>query len=307
MAAITSAVLGAAALGYGAYSSIQGKNQQKAALEQQQAGYLKQQQGANLQYQLEIDKSNASKQYAGFEYDLNKGLAEYSKNVALNSAAVNKGIVDTQFQMEAQRHQAMELDAKRQQLEIIRNHQRNRALAATSATAQGALFGSGLQGGYGQLSGVSNTNALGVQQQLNLGNNMFNLNKQLAGQKQNSIDLESAYAAYRADQQTQRAGLTYNYAMLNADYQTQAAGIQTNYMSAGQGMVNSSQGMYQLGASQSQFGAQLMQMGANIGSLGNTVNNITGYASAAPGWGYSGSGAQNVGSYSLAGIFGKYT
>ena len=306
MVAITSAILGAAALGYGAYTSLEGKKTQKEALAQQQQGYLLQQKGAQLQYDLEVQKSASSKQYAGAEYDLNKSLADYSRDVATNSATINKNIIGTEFQMEAQRQQAMELDAKRQQMEIIRNQQRARALTLTNATAQGAQFGTGVQGGYGQTQGQAGTNLLGTQQQLDLGRNMFNLNKQLAGQKQQGVDLESAYALFRANQQSQRADLTYNYALLNADYQTQAAGIQTNFMSAGQGQVYASQGMYQLGASESAFGGSMMQLGVGIGSLGSTVGSVGRNFGTPMGWGYSGGGTQGSGAYySLGGLFGR--
>jgi len=40
--------------------------------------------------------------------------------------------------------------------------QRARSLALSTATNQGAQFGTGLQGGYGQISGESGTNMLGI-------------------------------------------------------------------------------------------------------------------------------------------------
>lgn len=90
-------------------------------------------------------------------------------------------------QLEAQqnnvRQQAMELSANRSRMELVRNSQRARALALNSATGQGAQFGSGLQGGYGQISGMSGTNLVGINQNTQLGEQMFGLSDQINQQK----------------------------------------------------------------------------------------------------------------------------
>jgi hypothetical protein len=95
-------------------------------------------------------------------------------------------IAQLEMQLEAQRKQAMELDARRRRLEVIRNQQQARSVALTNANSQGAALGSGLQGGYGQISGQSNNNLLGINQQLTLGENMFNIN---AGISQQRLDM----------------------------------------------------------------------------------------------------------------------
>lgn len=86
-------------------------------------------------------------------------------------------------QADAQRRQAMELDANRKNMEVLRNSQRARSQALENATSQGAQFGSGLQGGYGQVSGQSNTNLLGIGQDLKIGENLFDINGQINQQK----------------------------------------------------------------------------------------------------------------------------
>lgn len=63
----------------------------------------------------------------------------------------------------------MELGARRNSMEVLRNEQKARSLALSSATNQGAAFGSGLQGGYGQIAGYGGTNLLGIAQNLSLG------------------------------------------------------------------------------------------------------------------------------------------
>lgn len=95
----------------------------------------------------------------------------------------NKASIALQQKVEAQRQQAMELDARRKEMEIIRTQQRARSLALTNSTAQGASLGSGLQGGYGQISGQSGVNTLGIQQNLGIGRNIFGLNEQISQQK----------------------------------------------------------------------------------------------------------------------------
>lgn len=268
--------IGAATFGFGLFESLTGRDEMEEGLEQQRLGLHYQRMGAEQQYRLERERSQTSREFAGRERDLHVASAERSTQVAAQSAAINTGIINTQVDMERQRLQAMEIDARRSQTEIIRNQQRARALAVTTATAQGASRGSGLQGGYGQISGQTTYNALGVQQQLDLGRNMFNLNSQLAGQRTQMVDLESQYAAFRASQQTAGANMMYDYAVRNADFQDRASDIQTNYMSYGQSLINEGQGTVASGQSQANFGSSLMSLGMNVAGMGPTIGNIFG-------------------------------
>lgn len=83
-------------------------------------------------------------------------------------------------QQEAQRRRAMELDARRRQMEVLRNMQRAQAMALVTNTAQGAQYGSNLMGAYGQIAGVGGTNQSGILQNLEIGRNMFDLNAQMS-------------------------------------------------------------------------------------------------------------------------------
>jgi len=109
------------------------------------------------------------------------GVTSMGGAKASNQAQIQQ--IKLQQQVEAQRQHAMELDAHRKQLETVRNMQRARSLALSTATNQGAQFGSGLQGGYGQISGESGTNMLGINQGLEIGENVFGLNAQISQQK----------------------------------------------------------------------------------------------------------------------------
>lgn len=102
---------------------------------------------------------------------------------AQQKAAAEKNITNYEMQQDSVRRKAMELSANRQQMEVLRNAQRARALALNNATSQGAQFGSGLQGGYGQIAGAANWNNLGITQNLQFGEQMFDLNAQINQQK----------------------------------------------------------------------------------------------------------------------------
>lgn len=124
------------------------------------------------------------------------GLSLYgnSKNAAAQrqANAAQQEQIRLQQQVEAQRQKAMELDARRKQMEILRQQQRARSIAVAAANNQGALFGSGLQGGLGQISGQADTQQLGVQQSLDIGRNIFGLN---AGISQTRIDMANAQSS----------------------------------------------------------------------------------------------------------------
>lgn len=94
-----------------------------------------------------------------------------------------QNITGLQEQQDVQRQNLMELQARRSQMEVLRNNQRARSLALNNSTSQGAQFGSGLQGGYGQQQGQSGTNLLGIDQNLTTGRNQFNLTSQIDQQK----------------------------------------------------------------------------------------------------------------------------
>jgi hypothetical protein len=77
----------------------------------------------------------------------------------------------------------METSARRQQLEIVRNGQRARAFATNAAVNQGAQFGSGLSGGYGQISGATGFNLQGVTDNLQTGRQLFGIDSQISANR----------------------------------------------------------------------------------------------------------------------------
>jgi hypothetical protein len=110
------------------------------------------------------------------------GLGE-THAAAVQSNEAQKQIIGLEQQQEQVRFNAMHLTASRMQLQSIRNAQSARAQALAAATNQGAAQGSGLQGGYSQIEGQTNTNLLGISQNLMSGQKMFALDSSLSQQK----------------------------------------------------------------------------------------------------------------------------
>lgn len=117
-----------------------------------------------------------------------------SASAASQKAEAERAIAGLETKQDQVRKQAMEISARRQQMEVLRNQQRARSLALNNATSQGAQFGSGLQGGYGQVAGQSGVNLLGISQGLQSGQQMFGLNQQVNQQKMNIASSESSAA-----------------------------------------------------------------------------------------------------------------
>ena len=130
------------------------------------------------------------------------GLSAYSSQaqagVAKQQAASQQQIVSDEQQQAALQQQAMELDARRKQMDILRNQQRARSMATAAAANQGGLFGSGLQGGFGQISGDANNQQLGVAQSLSLGQSNFGITSDISAQRINLAGLGAQSAYYGA-------------------------------------------------------------------------------------------------------------
>lgn len=267
--------LGVASLGYGVYEGQQGKAQQQAGYQLQQQGAAIQAEAARQQAGISKEQAASSVLYAGQERDLNILAAQQSVDASNASTALSKSSVQAQQVIEAQKRNAMELDARRNQLEIIRNQQRARAMGLTNATSAGSSKGSGLQGAYGQASGQTGVNLLGVQQNLQIGQNIFDQNANISNNNIAMADLQNSYAIQQAANQTAKANLTYGLAQTNAAYQTRLADTQT-YASSGTGLVNQGAGLVGLGQSQAASGNSFMNAGMNLFSMSQNFGKLQG-------------------------------
>jgi hypothetical protein len=128
------------------------------------------------------------------------GLSVYSalmgSSAAKQSANISSQIAGVQEQENQQRQLAMQISARRQQTEIIRNTQRARAMSLTTASNQGAAFGSGLSGAQAGIQGQGAYNLQGVNQQLQVGNAIFGMDSQIDQYKVQLAQLGGQEATY---------------------------------------------------------------------------------------------------------------
>jgi len=109
------------------------------------------------------------------------GLALSGAGLAMNISAQNKQAAANQQAMayqqeqDAEKKKAMELDATRRKREMIRQAVFARGRAVSLATNQGSAQSSALQGAYGGIAGRTGVNALGVDQNLSIGESLFGL------------------------------------------------------------------------------------------------------------------------------------
>lgn len=99
-----------------------------------------------------------------------------STSAAAQQAQAQQQALAFQRQAEEARKKAMNLDAMRRRREMVRQSIIARATALATATKQGAQFGSALSGAYGNISGRTGVNILGINQNQQLGNEIFNAN-----------------------------------------------------------------------------------------------------------------------------------
>lgn len=116
--------------------------------------------------------------------------------ISSQNAQISAGIARDEQGINEQKRIAMELQGKRQMMEVFRNQQRLRAQATAAAVNQGAFLGSGLQGGLAQIDAQSDTNALGINNSLETGRNIFSLTNDISSKRaqQSYLQAEAAQA-----------------------------------------------------------------------------------------------------------------
>lgn len=197
-----------------------------------------------------------SKQQEGYAQE-KQGLAleqqGYTQETALanTAAGYNTNIVTDQQNQQQINMTAMELDAKRQSTQIIRNSQSARAMAIAGATAQGAGFAggtaaaTGLLGGLAQVKGDTSFNLNGVSQALQAGKQMFASNEDIS---QNEI--------------------------LLAQNQGQMATAQ-GLVAQGSGMVQGGQGVVSQGAGYMSLGSSLVSASSIFGNIAGNFGGMS--------------------------------
>lgn len=235
MPVATSTIIAATALA-GAGMSAYGMYQQQEAAERQQEGAQFQQMGAQIQS-------------IGAEEQSKGAITQVEGARAQNQAS--KEISKLEFQVEAQRMKAMELDARRRTMEVVRNQQRARSLGLVAATSQGAQRGSGLQGAYGQIGGAAGDNLMGIQQNLAIGRAIFGINEGISNQR-------LAYAA---------GGDIINEGQLQIAKGAAINAFGAGVIAKGGGIAAEGAGMMQLASGMTSFGTSLMNAAPTFGNV----------------------------------------
>lgn len=117
---------------------------------------------------------------------------------AKQAAMINQQIAGDEMRINDQKRLQMELNGRRQQMEVYRNAQRLRAQATAAAVNQGASKGSGLQGGLAAVTDMQNTNLLGISQNQEIGENIFGINNDISQKKQQLASVQSDMATDQA-------------------------------------------------------------------------------------------------------------
>lgn len=117
-------------------------------------------------------------------------------DTAKKQAAEQKAIAGDQIKIEAQKRQAMELDANRRELEVFRSVQRARSIAMTNATLQGGQFGSGVLGGMAQATQAGHEDLKNIGQSLTIGRQISDLNNDISTHKMALADLGADASFY---------------------------------------------------------------------------------------------------------------
>ena len=92
------------------------------------------------------------------------------------------------------KQQAMEVSARRSNLQTVRNAQQAQAQATAAAVNQGAQFGSGLKGGLGEISSDANFNILGVNQAVQTGQQINTYNNAISTDRMQIANLQGQEA-----------------------------------------------------------------------------------------------------------------
>lgn len=119
------------------------------------------------------------------------GISAYS---ASQSASASGDIAALQMQILEQQKLQMKLEHQRRKNETLRSMQRARAISLSTAVSQGAQMGTALMGAYGQVSGQGNNQLRALNQNLEIGKNIFNLNQQISEKKMDIADYQGMAA-----------------------------------------------------------------------------------------------------------------
>jgi len=118
-----------------------------------------------------------------------------ASNTESEISAVEQQKFAVEGQVNVQRQNAMNINARRQNMEIFRRTQQARAQGLASATSQGAQFGSGYAGGQASIQAQGLFNSQGVNVNQEIGNNIFALDSKISGLNSQEAGLKGQMAS----------------------------------------------------------------------------------------------------------------
>lgn len=124
-----------------------------------------------------MDPISLSLAAVGFGMQLFGGMGQ--AHVAGQIAQVSQDKAQEEGQINSLKQQQVRLEASRTQMQNIRNMQQSRAMASASATAQGAQFGSGIQGGLANVTSQGLFNMVGVNSALQTSEGIYGHNQKI--------------------------------------------------------------------------------------------------------------------------------
>lgn len=143
------------------------------------------------------------------------GLATLA-SVAGSVAGVAGTFISYSAQKKAEKLRAtqMKLESQRQRMQVVRDANRQRAMALSTATAQGSQLGSGLAGATSRITGQQNSLTQGINQGEEIGMGLFKANSQdAAGRMISGLGNGlSSLAGSMADSQDRTRRLSEYYA-----------------------------------------------------------------------------------------------
>ncbi len=109
-------------------------------------------------------------------------IGQYSAQQGIYQSGQN--IAALEGQSNAIKFAQSKMQSRRAGLQEIRNAQVARSLSLSAATNQGASTGSGYKGAQGQISGQEFTNLLGISQNQQYGQQIYDVNQSISAQEQ---------------------------------------------------------------------------------------------------------------------------
>lgn len=121
-------------------------------------------------------------------------VASQQAQISSQVATVGGQIATDEQAVQAQKQQQMQLEASRANLQNFRNTQQAQARNLSNATAGNSQFGSGLQGGQAGAKDQGLFNSLGINQNLQIGQNIFGIDSDISQKRIQIAGLQSQSA-----------------------------------------------------------------------------------------------------------------